>query len=99
MDDIAQIPSASSPSTGFAFMVPFPISKAAIIAGLVPWRQNGYCVPVARASCHDRSAPAHSVRDRAEGPVALHLDDPQRQPPPRQPGRHEGWRAPILVGL
>ena len=46
-----------------------------------------------------RRAAAFSPRRREEGAVALHLDDPQRQPSARERGRAEGRRASGLLRL
>src|SRR3954466_15175152 len=53
-----------------------------------------------RTRPHDaRSPPALPRRARAQGVVALDLDDPQREPPAGERGRPESRRSPGLLGL
>ena len=47
----------------------------------------------------ERAAPEHLEGTRAQGALALHLDDPQRQSPARQRGRDEDRRAPGVLRL
>ena len=46
-----------------------------------------------------RGAAGHAAGDRAEAALAVELDDPQRQPPPRQPRQAEGRRPPGVLRL